>query len=185
MSKVSLGRKVPRMVSPVVLMGSMVGGRPNFCTVAWATMIDDEPPMIGLILGKKRRTMDGVRETGVFSVNLPSSKMAVPTDFCGLVSGYDEDKSEVFTITPGPLGAPLIDECPLSMECRFKQVVEFEGTDLVVGEITDVQVSEDCMSGGKVDIEKIDPLLYAMPGGPYLSIGGMVAEAFKVGRNRK
>ena len=186
MGKLRLGKRVPSLVLPVCIVGSNVEGKANFCTIAWFTMIEDEPPTIGLLLGKQRRTMDGIKENGTFSVNLPSTALAAETDYVGLHSGRKTDKSDVFQIYYGDLGtAPLIQECPMSLECKLKDIIEFEGTDLLVGEVVEVHVDEDCMTNGKPDIDKIDPLLYSMPGGPYVGKGEKVADAFKIGRTLK
>ena len=183
MSKVKLGAMAPKMVLPVVVMGANVEGRPNYCTVAWVTMIDDDPPALGLVLGKGRRTMEGARENGTFSVNVPGTASAAAVDHCGLVSAHKHDKSDAFTAFYGILGtAPMAAECPMNVECRLRQVVEFEGTDLVIGDVVEVHVDEDCMVNGRPDTEKIDPLLYEMLGGPYRSLGVKVADAFKVGK---
>ena len=184
MDKVKLGAKPPQLVLPVVVMGANVEGKPNYCTVAWVTIIDDEPPAVGLVLGKGRRTMDGARENGTFSVNVPGTASVAAVDYCGLVSGRKHDKSEAFTPFYGALGtAPMARECPMNAECRLRQVVEFEGTDLVIGEVVELHVDEDCLVDGKPDARRIDPLLYVMLGGPYHSMGDKVADAFKVGKD--
>ena len=186
MSKINLGQVNPTIALPVCLLGSKIKGEANFCTVAWFTMIDDEPPTIGLLLGKKRTTVDGVKENGAFSVNIPSRRMTASTDYCGITSGYKTDKSQVFSVSYGELrSAPLIDECPLSMECRLKQIIVLEGTDLLIGEIVHVHVEEGCLTGGKPDLTKIDPLLYGMGGGPYFALGDRLEQAFKVGKTFK
>jgi len=183
MRKITLGKKMPPLAMPICLVGANVGGKPNFCTIAWFTMIDDEPPMIGLVMAKERRTKDGIMENRTFSVNLPSTAMAAATDHCGLVSGRDVDKSDVFKVFYGELGsAPLIEESPVSMECRLSNVVEFETTDLVVGEVVQVHVDASVVPGGKIDYAMLDPLLYAS-GSAYHSLGEKKADAFKVGRN--
>jgi flavin reductase (DIM6/NTAB) family NADH-FMN oxidoreductase RutF len=169
------------MAMPVCVVGSMVEGRPNFCTIAWFTMIDDEPPMIGVVMGKKRRTKDGIIKGKAFSVNLPSTGSVIKVDRVGLYSGYKTDKSEMFEgITIGSTGAPMIDECPVSADCELDRIIELEGVDIVIGRIVSVHVEEGLTD--KADLHKLDPLLYSFPGGPYLSIGGKVADAFKVGK---
>jgi len=184
MSKVALGPRAPNLMMPIVVMGSNAGGRPNYCTVAWANIIDDEPPLIGLSLGKDRKTMDGARENGTFSVNVPSRRLAAAVDHCGLVSGRKVDKSEVFTSFYGSLGtAPMAEECPLNMECRLDRVVEFGGTDLVVGEVVEMYADGQCVKGDRIDSAKSDPLLYAMGEATYYALGDKVADAFKVGKN--
>lgn len=174
---------MPPLALPVCLVGSIAEGRPNFCTVAWFTMIDDEPPTIGLIMGKKRRTKDGIMKNGTFSVNIPDRELAMETDYCGLKSGSSVDKSEIFHVSYGKLAtAPLIDDCPISIECRMVKVIEMEGVDLVLGEIEAVYVEEGSTIKGKADPSKIDPLLLWMPDGPYHSLGEKVADAYKIGK---
>jgi flavin reductase (DIM6/NTAB) family NADH-FMN oxidoreductase RutF len=186
MPKTALGKKMPPLPLPICLVGANVGGKANFCTIAWFTMIDDEPPTIGLVMGKKRRTKDGIVENGSFSVNLPSTELAVPTDHCGISSGYDTDKSDVFRTFYGTLGsAPLIDDCPVAVECRLKQIMEFEGTDLVIGEVVEVYADNDVYSQGRPDPTKLDPLLYLSSAAAYHRLGDRVADAFKVGGSYK
>lgn len=183
MSKVVIGKKMPAMVMPVCIVGANVEGKANFCTIAWMTMIDDEPPTVGLVMAKKRRTKDGIVENGTFSVNLPTAAMSVETDYCGLHSGYDTDKSKMFEVHYGSLGnAPMIVDCPVSAECKLKKVVEFDGTDMVVGEIVEVYVEERCLTGAKTDLRKMDPLIYGSSNAVYFRMGEKVADAFKVGR---
>ncbi len=186
MAKVKLGKTLPPMALPVVVIGANYKGKANFCTIAWMTIIDDEPPSIGLLMGKKKRTKDGLVENGTFSVNIPDTKMVVETDYVGIVSGGKKDKSKVFDVYYGELKtAPLITEAPVVVECRLKEIVAFEGTDLVIGEVNEVYVEKKCVAKDKFHMGKIDPLLYAMGGGPYYSIGTKVADAFSVGKRYK
>jgi Conserved protein/domain typically associated with flavoprotein oxygenases, DIM6/NTAB family len=182
--KVEMGKHAPPMAMPVCLVGAMVKGRANFCTVAWFTVLDDEPPMVAVVLGKGRATKEGIEENGTFSVNIPSEFNVTAVDHCGLNSGREVDKSKVFKVSFGSLRtAPLADECPISAECRLEKIIEFPGTDLVIGEVVQLHVDRRIVSDGKVDVEGLRPLLYCFPGGPYLSIGPPVAEAFKVGKS--
>jgi flavin reductase (DIM6/NTAB) family NADH-FMN oxidoreductase RutF len=183
MEKVQIGNRAPPMAMPVCLVGANVKGKANFCAVAWFTILDDEPPMVLLVLGKDRATMDGIKENGSFSINIPSEFNVAAVDYCGINSGHDIDKSNVFGVSYGQLRtAPMANECPISAECRFARVIEFPGTDVVVGEVVQVHVDKTILIDGKVEMEGLKPLLYSFPGGPYLSIGPAVAEAFKVGK---
>ena len=109
--KVQIGDRAPPMAMPVCLVGAMVKGKANFCAVAWFTILDDEPPMIAIVLGKERATKDGIIENGTFSVNIPSEFNVAAVDHCGINSGYKVDKSKVFSVSFGTLKtAPLADE---------------------------------------------------------------------------
>ena len=183
MEKVEIGKHAPPMAMPVCLIGSMIKGKPNFCTVAWFTILDDDPPMVVVVLGKDRATKEGIDENGNFSVNIPSEFNVAAVDYCGIISGHGSDKSKVFKVSYGTLRtAPLADECPVNAECRLTKIIDFPGTDMVIGEVVQVHVDRSIVVDGKVDVEDLRPLLYSFPGGPYLSIGPAVAEAFKVGK---
>lgn len=183
MEKVEIGKHAPPIAMPVCLVGANIKGRANFCAVAWITILDDDPPMVAVVLGKDRATKDGIEESGTFSINIPSEFNVAAVDYCGLNSGRNVDKSKVFGVSYGTLKtAPMADECPVSAECKLAQIIEFPGTDLVIGEVVQVHVDRSIVSDGKVDVESMRPLLYSFPGGPYLSIGPAVAEAFKVGK---
>ena len=184
MAKKTLGRTLPMMGLPVVVVGAKVQGKVNFCTVAWVTMIDDEPPKMAVVMGKDRRTKDGILENKTFSINLPGAELAAAVDHCGLTSGHRTDKSGVFDVFFGKtLTAPMARECPVNIELTLDEIVEREGTDIVIGEIEEVYVDEDRMTGGLPDIEKLQLLMYLSAGALYFTKGRAVAEAFKVGRD--
>jgi flavin reductase (DIM6/NTAB) family NADH-FMN oxidoreductase RutF len=184
MPKIAQGKNMPPMALPICLVGSNVEGKPNFCTIAWFTMIDDEPPTIGIVMAKQRRTKDGIIENGTFSVSIPSTELTVPVDYCGIKSGSKGDKSEVFRTFYGKLKtAPLIEDCPLTMECHLKRIIELEGTDIVVGEIEELYADEGVFRDGRPDPTVLDPLMYLSGGKAYHSLGDRIADAFKVGKS--
>jgi len=180
----TLGRKLPMMGLPVVVVGAKVQGRANFCTVAWVTMIDDEPPKMAVVMGKDRRTKDGIRENRTFSINLPGAEQAAAADHCGLVSGHREDKSGVFDVFFGKtLTAPMARECPVNVELTLDDILELDGTDVVIGEVEEVYVDESRMTNGAPDMDKLQLLMYLSSGALYFTKGRTVAEAFKVGKD--
>jgi len=186
MAQVNMGRKLPPMALPICLVGANVKGKANFCTIAWFTIIDDAPPTFGVVMAKNRCTKDGIMENGTFSISIPSHKMAVAVDHCGITSGYGTDKSDVFDVFYGGLEtAPLIRGCPVTMECKLVRTIVFEGVDMIVGEVAECYVEENVMERGKVSLEKFDPLLYGMGGGPYYHLGAKGEKAFSVGKKMK
>jgi flavin reductase (DIM6/NTAB) family NADH-FMN oxidoreductase RutF len=83
--------------------------------------------------------------------------------------------------------APMINECPVCLECRLVRTVKFGRNELLVGEVANVYVEETCLSDGKKgDVGKVDPLLYE-GGVPayYWKLGEQVGMAFEVGKNYK
>lgn len=184
MLKKALGRTLPMMGLPVVVVGAKVQGKVNFCTIAWATMIDNEPPKMAVVMGKERRTKDGILENKTFSINLPDVNTVAAADHCGLVSGYKEDKSKVFDIFFGKtLTAPMARECPVNVELTLDEIIELEGTDIVIGEVEEVYVDEGRLTEGRPDIDKLQLLMYLSSGALYFIKGRTVAEAFSVGKD--
>ncbi|MBP1730576.1 MAG: flr, partial [Deltaproteobacteria bacterium] len=107
------------------LVGANVGGRPNYLTVAWFSMVNPKPPYVMVAMNKVHYTNAGIRENGTFSVNIPSAEMAEVTDYCGLVSGSKYDKSGIFETFYGKLlTAPMIKECVFNAECKLIQTVD-------------------------------------------------------------
>ncbi len=183
MTKNPRGSRMPPLALPICLLGANVDGNPNYCTIAWFTMIDDEPPTIGLVTGKDRKTKDGIVENRTFSVSVPSADMAVPVDYVGITSGRKEDKSTVFRSFYGKLKtAPMVEECPVTMECELRRIVELEGTDLIIGEIVEVYVEESVYHGDEPDPLVLDPLMYLSSGAAYHRLGERVDDAFKAGK---
>jgi len=183
MNKTKLGPGPHLIPMPTVLVGAMVSGKANFATVAYCGIAGHEPPRIAVSLGKSHHTNIGIRGNKTFSINIPSEDMAAITDYVGLKSGSQIDKSTLFDLFYGELEtAPMIVRCPLNMECRLVRTVDMGGGDeLFIGEIVQTFVHERFLSDGKPDIKKIKPLLFSMPDSTYYSVGLAAAKAFKVG----
>lgn len=167
---------------PVVLVGTQVKGRANFMTAGWCCRANANPPMIACGINKMHYTVQGIRECGTFSVNIPSASLMEKTDYCGLVSGATVDKSEVFGICYGKLmTAPMIRECPVTMECLLVTAIEFPTNIIFVGEITGAYADYAAIRKGKLDFSAINPLLLTMPDNTYWTLGKPAGKAWKAG----
>jgi len=186
MAKISSKAKTILYPMPAVLVGSMIKGKPNFMTVAWCGIASHEPPAITLGLQKKRYTLWGILEYREFSVNIPPSTLVEKVDFCGLYSGREQDKSNLFKVFFGKLkNAPLIEECPINLGCVLLKLIDLGSHDLVIAEIKEVLVDENCMENQNIDPYKVDPLIYLTSIRKYSKIGSIVADAFEVGKIKK
>jgi flavin reductase (DIM6/NTAB) family NADH-FMN oxidoreductase RutF len=181
MAKVTVGPMPYMSVMPTVLVGANVKGKPNYMTAAWATVACMAPPMVCVALNKMRYTVKGIEENKTFSLNVPSVKLVVETDHCGLVSGTQADKSAVFHSTYGKLKtAPLAEECPVNIECRLFKSVDCGSHLLYIGEIVEIHADAACLTDGKPDIAKIKPIVYAQSA--YFGVGKQVEKAFSAGK---
>jgi len=182
MEKITLGPQPYMSVMPTLIVGSSVNGKPNYMTAAWATVACMAPPMVCVAINKVRHTAQGIEKNRTFSLNVPSAKNAVETDHCGLVSGSQEDKSKVFTPFYGQLStAPLARECPVNIECRLFSQVDCGSHVLYVGEVVEIHADASCITDGKPDLAKVDPIVYAQMA--YWHTGKSVGRAFSMGKD--
>jgi flavin reductase (DIM6/NTAB) family NADH-FMN oxidoreductase RutF len=189
MEKISLGKSALGYPMPVVLVGVAGENRPNFMTAAWVTCANYQPPMFLMALGKSHYTSQWIRKNRAFSINIPGKNLLEKTDWCGLVSGKDIDKSEKFGIFYGKLETvPMIRECPLCFECTLVETVALPADELYIGEIAETWSEQRYLSDGKPDTEKIEPFILTMPDNRYWSLGESLGKAWSSGRhliNRK
>jgi flavin reductase (DIM6/NTAB) family NADH-FMN oxidoreductase RutF len=189
MSKKVFGPQTWLYVEPTTLVGANVNGKPSFMAVAWAGIACAEPPSISVALRHPRYTLKGVHQNMTFSVNIPSVDLVKETDYCGIVSGADTDKVKdcKFKVFYGTLeSAPLIEQCPVNLECEVQHILNLGSHSLVIGKIVQTHVSEDCLTDGKPDVRKINPIIFIpRPSSEYDSVGKKVANPFNVGKNLK
>jgi flavin reductase (DIM6/NTAB) family NADH-FMN oxidoreductase RutF len=164
-----------------VIVGALVHGRANYLTLGGCGMMSISPPLMYITVNKAHYTNAGIRQNGCFSVNIPSTSLAVKTDYVGLVSGRETDKSGVFTAFYGnSKKAPMIEECPVNMLCRIYTTLDLPNNDVFIGEIVETYVNADCLNGKVPDMKKINPLI--LSGGSYWCLGDIVGTAYKDGR---
>jgi len=187
MGKVALGPQTLVYPMPAMLVGADVEGRPNFMAVAWGGIACSDPPMISVAIRHARHTLKGIKQNQVFSVNIPSVEQVKETDYCGMVSGSKADKARAcrFKVFNGKLGnAPLIEQCPVNLECKVVQILDLGSHSLVIGQIEETYVSEDCLTEGRPDVDKIKPLTYVTsPAARYQGLGEVVGKAWSVGKH--
>lgn len=170
---------------PTVLVGAMVEGKANFCTVAFCGIVNITPPTISVAMNHAHYTNRGIHENQAFSVNVPSAKMAEVVDWCGVYSGHREDKSRAFELFTGKLGVPLVAEAPVNLECKLIQRLDTRPDEVFIGEIIAVHVNEDCFTGEAPDMGKIDPLMFSMSEKKYYRLGAEVGPAWNIGKGWK
>ena len=115
--------KVYRLIEPgpVVLVTTCDKGRPNVMTLAWHTMLDFEPPLLGIVLSENNYSFKALLKTRACVLNIPTRELKKAVAGCGNTSGRATDKFAAFGLTPRPAArvpAPLIDECFGSLECK-------------------------------------------------------------------
>ncbi len=106
---------------PVVLVTTSSKGQANVMALAWHTMMDFEPPVIGMVLGEQSLSFQTLKATGECVINIPTVELARKVVGCGNCSGRTIDKFRKFGLTPvkaAKVKPPLVAECYASLECK-------------------------------------------------------------------
>ncbi len=186
MEKINIGKNGFIYPMPIALLGTNNDDKANFMALGWMMRANANPPMLTVAVNKNHLTNKLIRENKTFSVNFPNTNMLEETDYCGLVSGQREDKSELFNVYYGELKtAPMIEECPLSLECKLVDIQELPTNDLFIGEITATYTEDQYLTDGKPDIKKINPAVLTMPDNNYWDIGKNIGKAWSIGKKLK
>jgi flavin reductase (DIM6/NTAB) family NADH-FMN oxidoreductase RutF len=182
MSKITVEKNLFCLPWTQTLLGTHVNGKVNFMALDWLTRVNYQPAMLGICVNKGHATNAAIRQTGEFSINVPTVDMVAVTDYCGIVSGSKVDKSKLFEVFYGELkSAPLIIACPLNIECKLVQTVDLPTNTLFIGEIKNIYSEEKYLENGKPDVKKVQPFLLTMPDNRFWSVGEQVGNAWKDG----
>lgn len=184
MNKVTLGPRVMLYPLPAVLVGANVDDKPNFMTAAWCGIVNSEPPMLSVSVRPIRYTHKGITQNMTLSINIPSATQAKETDYCGVISGAKTDKIKNcrFTIFYGKLKtAPLIEECPVNLECKVIHTLTLNSHTLFVCQIEETYISESGLTDNKPDVQKMNPIVFTTEPQQYYSIGNVTAQAYSIG----
>lgn len=181
-------RRSPYLLpKPVAIVGALVDGKPNFLTIADISTTGYKIPRFVVSSGKPHYTNKGIIENKAFSVNIPSENMVAAVDYCGMKSGYNEDKSTVFEVFYGKElnSAPMITEAPITHACRLVKTLDFGDTHyLFIGEILETFVNDEILTNRIPDIKKVLPFSFHSDN-HYWSVGNNFAQAYNIGKKYK
>lgn len=152
---------------------------PDVMMAAWAGQYDHNQIVVSL---SKHKTTDNLELTGAFTVSFADIRTVAESDYLGIVSGNnvpDKVAKVGFTVTPSPnVDAPIINEYPLTLECK---VVSWNDG-ILVGEVVNMSADESILTDGKVDLAKLQPIVFDAAGMCYRAIGEVVGGAWNAGK---
>ena len=155
-------------------------GVPNAMNAAWGTQTDFNEIIISL---SKHKTTENLEKTGAFTVAFGTVDTVTICDYFGVESGKKINKIEkagCHVHKSEHVNAPIIEEFPLTLECKVKSWKPEEG--ILVGEIVSEQADESIMTpDGHVDLDKMKPIIYDAAIHAYRGIGPVIATAFEEG----
>lgn len=171
---------------PVLIIATYdENGIADAMNAAWGSIADTNK--IAMYLSADHKTVKNILLKKAFTVSMADVKHVVECDYVGIVSGNDvPDKIKragLHTTKSELVDAPLIDELPLSFECKFESYDE--ESELMIGEIVNVCADESILTDGKIDPSKLNPITYDPVNHKYMTLGEIVGNAFKDGLQLK
>ncbi len=155
-------------------------GSANAMTAAWATIVDRNEILISLA---EHKTTENLAKNPYLTISIGDADHVVACDYLGVISGDKVpnklEKAGLTTRKSESINAPIINEMPLTLECKFSREVE-EG--LYVFEILNVIAEERILDEqGKVDVSKLKPISYDESKHGYYVVSEKVGQAFSDG----
>ena len=154
-------------------------GIPNAMNAAWGMQSDMSE--ITLMLGK-HKTTENFEKTGAFTVAFGTADTVLISDYFGVETGAKVNKIEkagCHTHRSAHVNAPIIEEYPLTLECKVKSWDTETG--YLIGEIVASQADESILTDGKVDLGKLRPIIFDPSFNAYRVVGEVVGKAFSAG----
>jgi len=151
----------------------------NILTVSWVGTICTNPPMCYISVRPERHSYPILKKNMEFVINLTTKDLAFATDWCGVRSGKDYNKFSEMKLTPGKasvVNAPIIEESPLCIECRVREIVSLGSHDMFIADVVNVLADDKYINEktGAFELENADLLVYSH--GFYHEIGKQIGK---------
>ena len=153
---------------PAVMVSCGTFEKSNIITVAWTGILNTNPAMVYISVRPERYSYNLIKESGEFVINLTTKDLAYATDWCGVKSGANVDKFKEMKLTKQKANfvqCPMIDESPVSVECKVKEIRELGSHHMFVADVLAINADDKYIDeNGAFDISKCNLMAYANGG---------------------
>ena len=175
-----LGVKTYMYPQPVLIIATYDQDKhADAMNAAWGGISDSNEIMLSL--SQSHKTVKNILAGSDLTISIATVNYVKDCDYVGLVSENDMidklEKTSFHTIPSHIVNAPIIEELPLTLECRMKSYQD----EIMFVEIVNVSVDEKILTEGKVDIDKLQPITFDPAHQTYRQIGAVVGRAFQDG----
>lgn len=183
--KKSLGVNPYTYPMPVLMIATYNGdGSVNVMNMAWGGVCAEN--MVALNIGADHKTSKNIRQRGAFTLSIADIPHMKEADFFGIATGNKmQDKFErsgLTAVKSEKVDAPIVEEFPLTLECRVVECQDQPYGLRVLGEIMDVLADENVLDEtGKVDPGKLNAFIFDQFQNGYYAIGEKVGQAWNAG----
>ncbi|MDR0748227.1 MAG: flavin reductase family protein [Tannerellaceae bacterium] len=170
------------MIYPLPAVMISCGSEPaeyTILTVSWVGTLCTNPPMCYISVRPERHSYPILKKNMEFVINLTTESLAFATDWCGVTSGKEHNKFGEMNLTPGKASvvkAPLIEESPLSVECRVREIMALGSHDMFIADVVNIRADDKYLNEatGAFDMEKAKLLAYSH--GKYYGLGQLIGK---------
>jgi len=161
----------------------------NILTIAWTGTLCSDPALCYISVRPERYSYEILKRNREFVINLTTEKLAYAADWCGVRSGRDYNKFKEMKLTPVPahiVQAPYIEESPLCIECRVKEMIPLGTHDMFIAEVVNILADDAYIHSatGAFDLQKAGLLAYVH--GKYYGLGEYIGKfGWSVRKKRK
>ncbi|HJB29926.1 MAG TPA: flavin reductase family protein [Candidatus Blautia faecavium] len=179
--KKNIGTSLALYPTPLVVVGAVVNGKPNWLLVGHLGIIGHDHVMVSL--AENHYTNQGIKESKKLSINIVDEAILDKADRCGCVSGSKEDKSALFEYVTDEAGVPMITQSPVTMVCSVEDIYKTKGFESFICTIDAVYAEESVLNeAGKIDYRILKPVLFEMPTYEYLKTGEVIGKCMSLGK---
>ena len=180
--KKNIGNSLALYPTPLVVVGAMVDGKPNWLLAGHVGIMGHDHVMVSL--ASAHYTNKGIKESKKLSINIVDEALLARADRSGCVSGSKEDKSKLFEYVVDDAGVPMIAQAPVTMVCSVEDIYETKGFESFICTIDGTYAEESVLNEeGKIDYRALKPVLFEMPTYEYLRTGDVIGKCMSFGRD--
>ena len=166
--KKNIGNALALYPTPLVVVGAMINGKPNWLLVGHLGIIGHDHVMVSLAAA--HYTNQGFKESRKLSINIVDEAL-LPK----------EDKSQLFEYGLSEAGVPMIKDAPVVMECSVEDIYETKGFESFICTIDNTYAEEAVLTPeGKINYHVLKPVLFEMPTYEYLRTGDVIGKCMSI-----
>jgi flavin reductase (DIM6/NTAB) family NADH-FMN oxidoreductase RutF len=190
--KLMIGSIVPRPIAFVSTKST--NGILNLAPFSYFNGVCSKPPTIMFAPARRgydgltKDTLNNIRDTKEFVVNLVSEEIVEPMVACATDYDKEIDEFKISKLTPvdsHKISSPRVKESKVSYECELHTIVEIGKAEpgagfVVIGTIVMFHIEDDVYKDGRIDLKALNPI-GRLAGNSYTR----VFDTFKVFRQTK
>lgn len=152
--------------------------------MAWGGICAEN--MVSLNIDEEHKTSQNIKKRGSFTLSIADIPHMAEADFFGIASGNRmKDKFErsgLTAIKSEKVDAPVIQEFPLTLECKVVEAKHEIYGFHVIGEIVGILAEENIINeAGKVEPEKLNTFIFDQFQNGYYAVGEKIGQAWNAG----